>query len=95
MSIITVLYYGNIDPQARSFSRDSHFAKAMELLSKNEELLTERLTGEEKQLFLDYVSAYSDVLGVSEEESFETGFRIGAQFIYDAFLGQTEQLKHL
>ena len=79
-------YYGNIDPQARGVKRNSHIQKQMELLSTNEELLTDKLTGTEKKLFLDFVNASSEVLGANSVDSFVLGFRLGARFMYDSFL---------
>ena len=35
-NIITELYYGNIDPQARGFKKDSYLQKQMSILSKCE-----------------------------------------------------------
>ncbi|MDD4494874.1 MAG: hypothetical protein PHV32_11120 [Eubacteriales bacterium] len=54
---IEEFYYGNIDPQARSFDSDSQYGEAMAILSKNEELLTNQLKDEEKRLFLEYTNA--------------------------------------
>lgn len=83
---IEEFYYGNIDPQARGIRKNSRLQKAMALLSKNEDLLTEKLTGEEKNLFLEYVNAWGEVLGTSEDDTFIVGFRLGAQFTYDTFV---------
>ena len=47
------LYYGNIDPQARGYRKGSHILKVSENINELEEKLTERLSGEEKKLFLD------------------------------------------
>lgn len=46
-NIITELYYGNIDPQARGFKKDSYLQKQMSILSKCEAELTDKLDGEE------------------------------------------------
>ena len=42
-NIITELYYGNIDPQARGFKKDSYLQKQMSILSKSEAELTDTL----------------------------------------------------
>ena len=47
-NILTELYYGNIDPQARGFKKDSYLQKQMNILSNCEEVLTESLTGDDK-----------------------------------------------
>jgi len=95
MNFLEDFYYGNIDPQARGVRRNSKLDKVVALLVKCEELLSEKLTREEKQLFLAYVSAYCELLSTCENNAFISGFRLGAQFAYDAFLeddGQTYDL---
>ncbi len=59
--------------------------KAMNVLTKNENILTEKLTGEEKKLFIEYVDAQAEVNGISDLDSFIVGFRLGASFVYDVF----------
>ncbi len=56
-NIIKELYYGNIDPQARGFQKGSYLQKQMTIISKNEALLTDKLTGDEKKAFLAFVNA--------------------------------------
>lgn len=88
-NIIAELYYGNIDPQARGFKKDSYLQKQMSILSSCEEALTEKLAGDEKKAFLSFVNASNIVLGESELDSFLVGFRLGARFIYDTFVDET------
>lgn len=88
-NIITELYYGNIDPQARGFKKDSYLQKQMSILSKSEAVLTDKLDGEVKKAFLSFVNASNVILGESELDSFIVGFRIGARFIYDTFVDST------
>ena len=61
-NIITELYYGNIDPQARGFKKDSYLQKQMSILSKCEAELTDKLDGEEKKAFLSFVNASNVIL---------------------------------
>ena len=88
-NIITELYYGNIDPQARGFKKDSYLQKQMSILSKSEAELTDKLDGEVKKAFLSFANASSAILGESELDSFIVGFRLGARFIYDTFVDST------
>lgn len=83
---IEEFYYGNIDPQARSTKQNKTVQKQMEILMKNEELLTNALTDESKKWFLDFTNAWSIVNGESNLDSFIMGFRLGANFAYDAFI---------
>ena len=40
MNIIEELYYGNLNPNEKRYDRDSQYAKALELLCKNEKILS-------------------------------------------------------
>ncbi len=88
-NILTELYYGNVDPQARGFKKDSYLQKQMSILSKCETELTSKLDGEEKTAFLSFANAFNVILGESELDSFIVGFRLGARFIYDTFVDST------
>ena len=57
------LYYGNIDSQARGYRKGSHNLKVSKDINELEEKLTERLSGEDKALFLDFCNAYGGADG--------------------------------
>ena len=84
-SFIEEFYYGNIDPQARSSEQNKKLQRDMQTLNEIEDFLTDKLSGEEKKRFLQYVDAWASVNGESTLDSFITGFRLGAQFTFDAF----------
>ena len=46
------LYFGNLDPQARGYRKDSHILKVSENINELEEKLTQRLNNVEKKMFL-------------------------------------------
>ena len=48
------LYFGNLDPQARGYRKESHILKVSENINELEEKLTQRLNDEEKKMFLDF-----------------------------------------
>ena len=48
------LYFGNLNPNDRSYIRDSGYGKAVRTISENEEKLTELLEGKEKKLLLTW-----------------------------------------
>ena len=85
-NIIEALFYGNIDPQARSVKKGSYIQKQMTILANSESFLNEKLTGEEKKAFASFVDASSVILGKAELDSFMVGFRLGARFVYDTFV---------
>ena len=79
------LYYGNLDPQARGYRKDSNILKVSENINELEEKITQRLNGEEKKLFLDFCNANSELMGDTGLDSFIVGFRLGAKMIFDTF----------
>ena len=83
---IEEFYYGNIDPHARSTKQNKTVQKQMEVLMNTEEQLTNALQDEQKKWFLDFSNAWSIVNGESNLDSFIMGFRLGANFAYDAFI---------
>lgn len=82
-NIITELYCGNVDPQARGFKKDSYLQKQMSILSKCETELTGKLYGEEKKAFLSFANASNIILGESELDSFIVGFRLGVYIYFE------------
>ena len=88
--IIEDFYYGNIEPLEVSSELTPKLKKKLSNLAKKEEELTTRLTGEDKELFQNYVSAYVEFSTTSNADSFISGFRLGAKFIYDTFIKNTK-----
>ena len=86
-NFIEELFYGNLEPQMRGYTGESHIIKVSVNINELEEKLTERLQGEDKDLFLDFCNAYGELMGDAEVESFTVGFRMGARFAYDTFCG--------
>ena len=48
-NFIEEFYYGNIDPQARSFEQNKKVQHDMQTLNESEDFLTDKLSGEEKK----------------------------------------------
>lgn len=89
-NIIEDFYYGNIEPQEINSELTPRLKKKLSNLSEKEEQLTARLTGEDKELFQNYVSAYIEFSTTSNADSFISGFRLGAKFTYDTFIKSTK-----
>ena len=86
VNFIEELYYGNIEPQNKKRRESRNYSREMGVLSKNEDILLEKLPLEDKKLFLEYVDAWGIVDGESVVNSFVTGCRLGARFTYDVFV---------
>ena len=85
-NIIEDFYYGNIEPQEVNSELTPKLKKKLSSLAEKEEELTTKLTGEEKEMFLSYVSAYVEFSTTSNADSFISGFRLGARFTYETFI---------
>jgi hypothetical protein len=89
-NIIEEFYYGNIEPQELNSELTHELKIKLSKLADKEEKLTALLNGEEKELFLNYAKSCTEFTSISNVDSFITGFRLGARFIYDAFLGNAK-----
>ncbi len=89
-NFIVDLYYGNIEPQELSTELSAKLKKKLSNLAEKEEQIMAKLNDEEKELFLNYVSAYIEFSSLSNEDSFISGFRLGAKFTYDTFIDDTK-----
>ena len=78
-------FHGNIAPQSQTMSKDKDFRTTWDKLSKNEEILSKILTGEELRIFREYADAYGHAFTLNEKEAFIRGFKIGARIIFDTF----------
>ncbi|MGI5985704.1 MAG: DUF6809 family protein [Oscillospiraceae bacterium] len=67
----------NINPNERTFIKNSAYSLAAQTLSENESKLIELLEGKEKKLLLDLVNAQSIVDGITAVDIFIKGFRLG------------------
>ena len=81
-------YYGNIEPQECTTELTAKVKKSLSDLSSKEEQLTSILADKEKELFLSYVKTYTNFSSLCNADSFIVGFRLGARFTYDTFIGK-------
>ena len=88
--ILEQLYYGNLITYDRDIKRSSALDKAGRAFAEAEELLSAKLTGDEKRALLALLDAHSEILGISESESFCHGFRLGTLLLMDVFTGSGE-----
>lgn len=85
-SIIEELYYGNIEPQELSDSEMIlKLKKTLRKVNESEEKLISEFTDEQKEKFADFSERYNEFSGVSNADSFVTGFRLGARMMLDIF----------
>ena len=89
-NIIEDLYYGNLEPQEVNSELTPKLKKKLSSIAEKEEQLTARLTGEDKELFQNYVSAYIEFSTTSNADNFISGFSLGAKFTYVTFVKNTK-----
>lgn len=86
MGFIEDLYYGNLEPQSYNPEFGAELKKKLNDLTELEKQLSDRLTVEEKELFLSYVEKYNEFNSLSVADSFINAFRLGAKFTHDTFI---------
>ncbi len=93
MLILEDLYLGDVRPNERGFKRDSQYAKAWEGVVKAGDTLTDGLSGEQKELFEDYMTAQREVNVLTDCETFCLAFKLGAKIMLDVLTeGQMREI---
>ena len=85
-NIIEDFYYGNVETQNYTPEFGNELKKKLGALTALEKQLSDRLTGEEKDLFLKYTDKYIEFTSRSLADAFVSGFRFGAKFTHDTFI---------
>ena len=86
-SIIEELYYGNITPSERCFRRAGEYVHILQLVTRNEEKLTETLTEAQKETFEKFKDSTSEISSMTEVTAFTLGFKLGLRLTAEAFIG--------
>ena len=86
-NILEDLYYGNLSPCQRVVRPGSRVKKLMQKQSDLESKLNGSFTEEQRANFEQYLSASADLLDANCLDSFITGFRLGANFTHEIFVG--------
>ena len=86
MGFIEDLYYRNIDAQAYNPEFGAELKKKLNDLTELEKQISDKLTGDEKALFLKYTDKYIEFTSRTLTDSFVSGFRLGAKFTYETFI---------
>ena len=71
------LYYGNISPSEQQYARNTKYDKAIRTVSEKEEQLKILLGEKERALLKEMVTAQITLNGITAEENFILGFRLG------------------
>lgn len=91
-SIIAELFYGNITPSERSYCKAGEYAHILQLVTRNEENLTETLTEAQKETFEKFMDGTSELSSMTEVTAFTLGFKLGLRLTAEAFVdGRDDQ----
>ena len=83
MKIIEDLYYGRISPYEMNISATPEYQKLKALADRNEDLLRESLSDEQKELLDKLIETVTDISSISERDMFIAGFRLGMKLMID------------
>ena len=83
MNTIQDLYYGRISPYEMSISTAPEYQKLKALANRNEDLLRESLSDEQKELLEKLTESVTDISSISERDMFIAGFRLGMKLMID------------
>ena len=83
MKTIEDLYYGRISPYEMSISATPEYQKLKALADRNEDLLRESLSDEQKELLEKLIETVTDISSISERDMFIAGFRLGVKLMID------------
>ena len=83
MNTIQDLYYGRISPYEMSISTAPEYQKLKALADKNEDLLRETLSDEQKEMLEKLIETVTDISSISERDMFIAGFRLGVKLMID------------
>ena len=83
MKIIEDLYYGRISPYEMSISAAPEYQKLKTLADRNEVLLRDSRSHEQKELLDKLIETVTDISSISERDMFINGFRLGMKLMMD------------
>ncbi len=83
MNTIQDLYYGRISPYEMSISTTPEYQKLKALADRNEDLLKETLSDEQKELLEKLTECITDISSISERDMFIAGFKLGMKVMVD------------
>ena len=82
MKILEEFWYGNIEPTEYDTS-SKEYKKLQELICRNEEILRDTLTDEQKELFEKYTDCVREHQINTDCLIFQNGFKLGARIMLE------------
>ncbi len=88
MSVLAELYHGNVNPSERFIKKSGEYGRLMEELTERMDEFTPALNEKERELYEKIEDIITELGGISEEDCFVEGFRLGAQIMWEIFRGE-------
>jgi len=82
MKILEEFWYGNIEPTEYDTS-SKEYKKLQELICRNEEILRDTMTDEQKELFEKYTDCVREHQTNIDCLIFQNGFKLGARMLLE------------
>ena len=95
MSVLNELYYGNINPSARTIRKGSAYQKCNSELSDCIEKLLPLLNDTQKAMCEQISNKMSDLNCLAEKDSFVHGFCLGAQVMLEIIHWKSDDFSSL
>ena len=83
MFVLEDLWMGRIDPVARNFRENSEYHKLLKELCELSNQISDELSPEGKKVFVHHNDVQHLLNGISEQDAFIEGFRLGARMLLD------------
>lgn len=81
--VVSVFWYGNIEPTEYDTSSCKEYKKLLELICRNEEKLQATMTDEQKEQFSRYTDAVREHQMTTDCLIFQNGFKLGARIMLE------------
>ena len=89
-SILEEFAYGNISPEAQTYSKHSELGQALTLAGKVADKLLAKLNAEEKELLEKLLDAEGEVNHFTAMKHFLYGYKLGVTMTAEAFVTSEE-----
>lgn len=89
-SIIEELYYGNISPTDRDIVKGGKYTHLLNLVTRNEDALTQTLTQAQQETFEKFKDCASELNDANEMTAFTIGFKLGLRLAMKAMLSTSD-----
>lgn len=93
MSFIEDLYFGNLNPSARSIQPGSHRDELSRKISDGIAVIEKELPDSTRELFNNWLDLNGELHVLDNADSFAVGFRLGASCFCDVFLSDSVELQ--